>query len=135
MQLQRNENNSSYFFLTAFGIIGVCFSIGARFLYPRGIGFACLFKSIFKIPCLTCGTSRVFYYLGSLEFAKAFLSNPLISMLVAGFIILMIITGISLLLGLPKYHIVLNKEEKAYVTGAAIALVIANWIYLIIAKI
>jgi hypothetical protein len=135
MQLKRNDNSSMYIFFIAFGIISVTFAIAARILYPYGIGFSCMFKRIFKIPCLTCGTSRVFYHLGSLEFSEAFLSNPMIDTLVMCSAILMIIAGVSLLLRLPKYEIMLSREEKAYVTGAAIALLIANWIYLIIAKI
>lgn len=133
--LKKQQNFLIYKYFIIYGIVSILLIIGSRIIYTFNLGIKCLFKMIFKIPCLTCGSTRVLLNLSYLNIKKAFLSNPLFFLLVLVCLALMIIAFISFIFDLPKYEIILSESERKIFIGTIIILIIANWIYLIIAGI
>lgn len=135
MNIRINQNNDSYYFMIIYGAISITFIIVSRFFSLGTFGIKCIFKSIFKIPCLTCGTYRVLFNIAHFAFTDAFLNNPLIFISILTLIFLMLVSIINLSLRLAKYKISFSDNEKKYLLLAILSLIISNWIYLIIAKI
>jgi len=131
--LKKEKNSLTYKYFIIYGIISFLLIIASRIIYTFNLGIKCLFKMIFKIPCLTCGSTRVMLNLSYLNIEKAFFSNPLFFLLVLICLTLMVIALGSFIFDLPKYEIILSERERKIFIGATIIIIIANWIYLIIA--
>ncbi len=135
MNIKQNNDKTTYYFFILYDSISIILIFAAHFLSPSLFGFRCLFKLIFKIPCPTCGTYRVLYHLSQFNYAEAFLSNPIMFLVIIVINLLMIFSIIAILLKLPKYDIILSPDEKKLLLLAIISLIIANWIYLLAADI
>jgi len=135
MLIKKIAKNNYFYLYILYGCICLIFIIAARFVNPNYFGIKCMFKALFKIPCPTCGTYRVFYHLAYLDLKNAFLSNPLIFIGIIILILLFVYSIAVFALKLPKYELVLSDTEKKYLLFIVIFFIIANWIYLIIAKI
>ena len=116
-----------------FGIIlllglPVAFLIGDYFaaIYP-----GCPFRIITGIPCLTCGFTRSVLALRDGHFIRSLRMNPLLWVLTA----LIISWSVwSVVLRITKHHrpqITVSMDERKWVTGGILLLLLLNWGYLI----
>lgn len=135
MKLEKKKDPLLYKFFIIYGVIFSLLIFISRIANHFNLGIKCLFKSIFKIPCLTCGSTRVMLNLSFFKIKAAFFSNPLIFLIVFSSIVLMLIAVLSFIFNLPKYEIILSKNEERILIKLIVALIIINWIYLIIARI
>ena len=116
-----------------FGIIfSLIILIGGIFynIFPIYDGLGCPFKKITGIPCPTCGGIRLYHSVIKGDFYRAFLFNPLIFL--SGVVIFILaIYDIFIFTGLIK------KKKISFNLFRIILIisVLANWIYLIVAKI
>lgn len=89
---------------------------------------ACLFKTLTGLPCLTCGATRAALALARFDFVGAFTVSPLAAaawtVLIAGGLT----AGIAALAGrgVPE-----PRTVPGAVRWAAVAVLLANWAYLI----
>jgi hypothetical protein len=113
-----------------YGTIAVAALSAVRLLPVLSLAPSCAFKMITGIPCPTCGSTRSLVHLASGDIFAAFMMNPLTT---ASFIvsILFLLYGIvALLFDLPRIKFLLTKKEGMTVRFCAVALLLAEWIYL-----
>lgn len=92
----------------------------------------CAFKAVTGLPCLTCGTTRAFARLFTLDLTGAVTMNPL----AAAVALALIPWGLVDLVLLPRGRALALEISPAFapfVRVAAVMLVVANWAYLIVA--
>ena len=91
----------------------------------------CILKSVAGVPCPTCGTTRAALALARLDVLEALTLNPLATlgwtMLVGGGLA----AGVWVLAGHPLREPSWRIEPRVRV--AVVALLLANWIYLVLA--
>ncbi len=118
-----------------YGIIygGVALSIlGAVRLLPV-LSFApqCLFRNMTGFPCPTCGATRSVDHLAHGAIPAAFMMNPLTAagMLIA--ILFFFYSIITLLFKIPRFRIILRESESKAIRLGSVALLLVQWIYLL----
>ncbi len=114
-----------------YGAIVLLALVAGRFLPVALILPACIFKGLAGIPCPTCGCTHAVVYLSHGNVAGALAANPLLS---AGVMIALLYLFYSLtarVLAVPRLSVALSNREKDGMRIGAVALVAANWIYLI----
>jgi hypothetical protein len=92
----------------------------------------CFFKRLSDLPCPTCGAYRAFRALLQGDIRGALAIQPLLTLLALTAAALF---GYALLTAcgrLPRFHLVCSPRERRAVWLAAGALVLLNWLYLII---
>jgi uncharacterized membrane protein YccF (DUF307 family) len=92
----------------------------------------CAFKAVTGLPCMSCGTTRAFARLYSLDLPGAVTMNPLS----AAVALALVPWGIADLALLPKGRaLVLEVSPRLapFVRVTAVTMVFANWAYLIVA--
>ena len=92
----------------------------------------CAFKAVTGLPCLTCGTTRAFARLFTLDLTGAVTMNPL----AAAVALALIPWGLADLALLPRDRALALEVSPGlapFVRVTAVALVFANWAYLIVA--
>lgn len=92
----------------------------------------CAFKAVTGLPCMTCGTTRAFARLFTLDLPGAVSMNPL-AVAVA---LALVPWGVADLVLLPRGRAVsleVSPGLAPVVRVAALTLVAANWAYLIVA--
>ena len=114
----------------AIGFLGVA-AVGLLHLdrFPLTL---CAFKAITGLPCPTCGSTRVLGRVAALDLAGAVAMNPLAA--AAGFVL--VLWGIGDAVLLPRGEaLTLDAEPKlsTLLRVGAVAAVLANWAWLIVA--
>lgn len=92
----------------------------------------CAFKAVTGLPCMTCGTTRAFARLYSLDLPGAVTMNPLS----AAVALALVPWGLVDLVLLPRGRALVLEISRGlapFVRVTAVALVFANWAYLIVA--
>jgi hypothetical protein len=92
----------------------------------------CAFKAVTGLPCMSCGTTRAFARLFSLDLPGAVTMNPLS----AAVALALVPWGLADLALLPRGRALALEVAPAlapFVRVTAVALVFANWAYLIVA--
>lgn len=116
-----------------FGGIGVIAAASAAVFRLDLLPFSvCFFKAFTGLPCPTCGGTRALACLAHLDVSSAFAMNPLVS---AGAFVIAAWALADLLL-LPRRRAVvieLRPGLASVVRGTAVALLAANWVYLVAA--
>jgi len=122
--------------VVAFGLLWAVLAIAGTILaraLPQRLGAAmtlCTFRRVTGLPCLTCGAARSALGVLHGHFFTAFLYNPLVfvaSLVIGGLLLLRVVFARTLRLDLHG-----RRRTAAWVL--AIALVLANWAYLIYVK-
>jgi hypothetical protein len=116
-----------------FGGIGVIAAASAAVLPLDLLPFSvCFFKAFTGLPCPTCGGTRVLACLAHLDVASAFAMNPLVA---AGafMIAAWALADLALLPRRRAAVVELRPGLASVVRGTAVALLAANWIYLLAA--
>jgi hypothetical protein len=114
----------------ACGIV-IAAAVGLLHLDRLPVAF-CAFKAVTGVPCLGCGTTRAFARLYSLDLPGAISMNPLS----AAVALALVPWGMADLALLPKGRAValeVAPRLAPFVRVSAVALVFANWAYLIVA--
>ena len=87
----------------------------------------CGVKALSGLPCPFCGGVRATAALGHGAPVEAFVWNPALTLLHAG----MVMSGLALVLGVtPPWF---APDRQRFVFRAAIAILLVNWVYLVIA--
>jgi uncharacterized protein DUF2752 len=92
----------------------------------------CAFKAVTGLPCMSCGTTRAFARLYSLDLPGAVAMNPLS----AAVALALVPWGLVDLVLLPRGRALVLEISRGlapFVRVTAVALVFANWAYLIVA--
>jgi hypothetical protein len=92
----------------------------------------CAFKAVTGLPCMSCGTTRAFARLYSLDLPGAVTMNPLS----AAVALALVPWGLVDLVLLPRGRALVLEISRGlapFVRVTAVALVFANWAYLIVA--
>ena len=89
----------------------------------------CTFRALAGVPCPTCGVTRVTLALADLELMTALRINPLATVLWTALVVGGVIAGIAALRGRPlgEPNCNLSLVERF----ALVAVVLANWAYLV----
>jgi hypothetical protein len=110
---------------------GVVIAAAVGLLHLDRLPFAfCAFKAVTGLPCMTCGTTRAFARLFTLDLGGAVHMNPLAAAVALAFIP----WGLADLALLPRGRALALEISPAlapFVRAAAVTLVVANWAYLI----
>jgi hypothetical protein len=111
----------------------VALIVGAaiRLLHLDRLGFTlCVFKAVTGLPCFTCGGTRAFGRLASLDVAGAFRMNPLVT-LASLALPLWTLTDLVLLTRGSALGLELAPRTSRFVVVAAVSALLLNWAYLI----
>jgi hypothetical protein len=126
LKTQKVQPGLYFFFIGIISFLFVHYFPGVLQLIPP-----CQFREWSGIPCPTCGATRVGVLLGQFQFYKAFLTNPLFS------IIYMAIAGwglYSVLALFVKRQLTVSPsaKEKMAVKLVILLSIPVNWLYMII---
>jgi len=88
----------------------------------------CLFKRLTHLPCLTCGSTRGLAAMLRGDLARAWLYNPLVYTLLIACCVLLLL---RLALG-RRPRVYLTRTQRRLAWSAAAAVVLANWVYVIL---
>jgi hypothetical protein len=92
----------------------------------------CPFLAMTGFPCLTCGATRCALNLFHGSFLQAFWWNPLAFAALCGAALFDLYSALVLLARLPRLRLVdWTRPEKHAVRIGVLALIAANWIYLL----
>jgi hypothetical protein len=97
------------------------------------VGYVCPFRRATGIPCPSCGTTRAFVAAASLQFGAALRTSPLATVFFLGLVAYVPYALGSVLLRTRRLRVTsLRRREKRALVAAGVALVLANWVYLIL---
>jgi hypothetical protein len=133
MILQKRTQGRTEFGIIYGGIALLAICIG-RFLPVLTFVPSCVFRDLTGVPCPTCGATRSVVHLARGEFFASFGMNPLVSLCFVIAAFAFFYSLITLLVGVPKIGVVLSDREKNIVRSGTIALILANWCYLILSR-
>ncbi len=90
----------------------------------------CLLKSLTGVPCLTCGGWRALLALLAGDVAAALRLQPLLTLLAGAAAVWVGYAVAGPLFGLPRLRACATRREKRLLLAGALALALANWVYL-----
>ena len=112
------------------GAIVLALWLTARLPTPQ-----CAFYSLTGLPCLTCGATRSAFHFLHGDFVTSFLFNPLAFLAFCGIVLFDFYALAVLITGAPRVRFSdFSSAQKRLLRGAAILLLVANWLYLLIAR-
>ncbi|HXY54946.1 MAG TPA: DUF2752 domain-containing protein [Nitrospirota bacterium] len=105
-----------------------------RFVPVLSFAPSCVFKGLTGVPCPTCGATRSVVHFAHGELSASLSLNPLVPLCLVIASIIFFYSLTTLILGIPRIGIILSDREKNIARAAMIALVLANWCYLIFSR-
>src|SRR5690348_8436678 len=115
-----------------YGILGIFVLVAGRIvLWLKPPIPKCMFKEITGYPCMTCGATRCIEEFSQFHFWNAFLMNPLIFLMGAGFGLFFLYSAGVYLFNLPKIQFTFVSKNAKLVRILIVLAVLINWIYLI----
>jgi hypothetical protein len=94
----------------------------------------CLFHALTGHPCLTCGATRSAIALFHGQVLTALKWNPLVFLTYVTMSIFDVYAFAVVISGAPRLRFSLGAREKFFLRVCVIALLLANWIYLLMAN-
>lgn len=92
----------------------------------------CVFHTLTRHPCLTCGMTRSSIRFFHGDFIGALRWNPLVFVALCGVMIFNLYAFAVLVFRAPRLRLTeLGRAEKTFVRVLAVVLLLANWIYLL----
>jgi hypothetical protein len=92
----------------------------------------CVFLAVTGHPCLTCGMTRATIRFFHGDFVGALRWNPLVFIALCGLSIFSAYAFVVLVIRAPRLRLTqFSSTEKTFVRALVIALLLANWIYLL----
>ena len=112
-------------------LLAVC---AGRFVPVLSFAPSCVFKGLTGVPCPTCGATRAVVHLAQGELSASLILNPLVVLCLVIASAIFFYSLITLVLDVPRVRVILSDREKNIARSAVVALVLANWCYLIISQ-
>lgn len=129
--LAPNESDNELVFLCAslgvFGAAVLWFAL--RLPWP-----ICLFHALTGHPCLTCGATRSAIALSHGNLLAAWKWNPLVFVSYVTMSIFDAYALFAIVARARRLRFVISPREKTFIRYSFLALMVANWIYLLIAN-
>jgi hypothetical protein len=95
----------------------------------------CAFHSLTGLPCLTCGATRAAWQFLHGHFAVSLRFNPLAFFAYCGIAAFDLYALVALLLRAPRLRLInFTPNERIFLRSCAVALIAANWLYLLVAR-
>ncbi len=91
----------------------------------------CVFRLATGLPCPTCGMTRAVLALAHGDWAHAWIMNPLVVLTAAGGAFYALYAALVLGARLPRLRPVLTVGDARFVRLCGVAVVLANWAWLI----
>lgn len=128
------KRNRLYTILGIACVVGYSWLFFANRLLDTGDGFhLCYFRTVFGIPCPTCGSTRAVLLLMRGDIIGSLLLNPVGILIAIIMIVMPLWLASDLLFKKQTLFTAYRKSEQAvrikWVAAILIALVIANWIW------
>jgi len=112
-------------------LLAVC---AGRFLPVLSFVPACVFKDLTGVPCPTCGATRSVVHLAHGDLTTSLNLNPLVPLCLIVAAIAFFYGLITLVFSIPRVRVILSDREKNIARSGMVALVLANWCYLIFSQ-
>ncbi len=110
--------------------LGLGLWLSARLPTPQ-----CAFHSLTGLPCPTCGATRAAWQFLHGHFAASFRFNPLAFLAYCGIVVFDLYALVALLLRAPRLRLIhFTPNERIFFRSLAVALIAANWLYLLAAR-
>ena len=110
--------------------VSLAFWLAARLPTPQ-----CVFQSLTGLPCPTCGATRAAWQFLHGHFAASLFFNPLAFSAYCAIALFDLYAAGVLLLRSPRLRVRnFTRAEKAVIRGSVLALVVGNWLYLLVAR-
>ncbi len=100
-------------------------------LPPGLLPALCPFRRITGFPCPTCGATRALAALAAGHVGSAFAFNPLATAAVLCLGGAGAVSALGRLMRLPRIRLVMRPAERTALRFGAVAVVAANWVYLL----
>lgn len=95
----------------------------------------CVFRSLTGLPCVTCGATRAAWRFLHGHFDTSFFLNPLAFLACLSVAIFDLYAIAVLVTRAPRFRLAnFTPTEKLFARSAVIALIVGNWLYLLIAR-
>jgi hypothetical protein len=133
MILQKRTHGQIEFGIIYGGIALLAVCVG-RFVPVLTFAPSCVFKDLTGVPCPTCGATRSVVHLAQGELSASFGLNPLVPLCFVIAVIAFFYSLITLIFGIPRVGVILSDQEKNMARSGTVALVLANWCYLIFSR-
>jgi hypothetical protein len=117
-----------------YGGIALFAVLVGRFVPVLSFAPSCVFKGLTGVPCPTCGATRSVVHLAHGELSASISLNPLVPLCLVIAAVAFMYSLITLIFGIPRIGIILSDREKDIVRSGMVALVLANWCYLIFSR-
>jgi hypothetical protein len=91
----------------------------------------CAFRAVTGCPCPTCGATRCLLALLHGRITEAAEWNPLVFAGIVGMLVLGLYYAVTLVAGLPRVRLAIDKTEGRLLRWGCIILVASNWAYVI----
>jgi hypothetical protein len=130
MILQKRTHGRTEFGIIYGGIALLAICVG-RFAPVLAFAPSCVFKDLTGVPCPTCGATRSVVHLAQGEFFSSFSMNPLVSLCFVIAALAFFYSMITLIARIPRIGVILSDKEKNIVRFGTVALVMANWCYIL----
>jgi hypothetical protein len=92
----------------------------------------CMFRALFRIPCLTCGATRAALAFLHLDLLGAWHFNPLATLSYIAIAIFDVYAALVLASGLPRLRLSLRPgTSRRAVSFSVVCLLLVNWAYLL----
>ncbi|HOJ23303.1 MAG TPA: DUF2752 domain-containing protein [Armatimonadota bacterium] len=105
-----------------------------KLLAPYGALPPCLFRMLTGWPCPSCGGTRCVLALTALDLPGAAANNPLVLLAAVGLAVALLLDAGERILHRPLLSPEPLLRRPAVARTLAVALVLANWVYLILAE-
>ena len=110
--------------------LGLAFWLSARLPTPQ-----CAFHSLTGLPCPTCGATRAAWQFLHGHFAASLRFNPLAFLAYCGIVVFDLYALVALILRAPRLRLInFTPNERIFLRSLAVALIAANWLYLLAAR-
>ncbi len=121
---------------TEFGIIygGIALAALCAVRLPSVLSFipSCTFKRLTGLPCPTCGSTRSLTHLAHGDIFAALAMNPLAAAGVLTAVLFFLYGIVALLFNLPRVKVLLTVNEGNALRSSAAAILLIQWIYLLL---
>jgi uncharacterized protein DUF2752 len=128
--LRRRERDGIEFGLI-YGGIAVAALVIPWFLPVLSLPPSCTFRSLFNIPCPTCGATRSLVHLSHGEFTSALAMNPIIAIVLTSAIFFFCYSLITLMFDFRRIRFIMTEREKNAGRVTAVLLLLLQWGWLI----
>jgi hydrogenase-4 membrane subunit HyfE len=92
----------------------------------------CAFHSLTGLPCPTCGATRAAWQFLHGHFAASLRFNPLAFLAYCGIVVFDLYALVALILRAPRLRLInFTLNERIFLRSLAVALIAANWLYLL----